>query len=92
MPNIQNIKEKLQQLIKQYQQLQKENLQLKKQVEKQSISLKQHQQHIQELQHKKDLSSLQTYLLSKQEKAALEKRINKYLKEIDTCLTLLSKE
>lgn len=92
MQDIQNIKEKLQKLIKQYQLLQKENLQLKKQVEKQSISLKQHQQTIEQLRQKNDISSVQAHLLNKQEKAALEKRINKYLKEIDTCLTLLSKE
>lgn len=89
---INHIKQKLQLLIKQYQQLQKENLQLKNQTEKQSTLLKEQKRDIELLQQKKDIEQIQTSQLSKQEKAVLEKRIDGYIKEINTCLTLLNKE
>ena len=89
---INHIKQKLQLLIKQYQQLQKENLQLKNQTEKQSSLLKEQKRNIDLLQQKKDIEQIQTSQLSKQEKAVLEKRIDGYIKEINTCLSLLNKE
>ncbi len=89
---ITHIKEKLQLLIKQYQQLQKENLQLKNQAEKTVVAIKEKNKTIEELQQKIDIKIIQSSQLSKEEKTALEKRINGYLKEINTCLMLLNKE
>ena len=89
---IKHIKQKLQLLIKQYQQLQKDNLQLKNQTEKQSNLLKEQKREIELLQQKNDIKLIQNSQLSKEEKTALEKRIDGYLKEINTCLSLLNKE
>jgi chromosome segregation ATPase len=89
---IKHIKDRLQLLVKQYQHLQKENAQLKAEVEKSNTIRKQQQQTIEELKYKIDTAKIQSSQLSREEKAALEKRIDGYLKEINMCLNLLSKE
>ncbi len=92
MQQLITIKQKLQQLIKQHQQLQKENLQLKDNAEKNLTTIQQQTLTIQELQKKLDIAQIQQTQLSKQDKQALEKRINNYLKEIDVCLSILNKD
>ena len=87
-----HIKQKLQQLIKQYQQLQKENLQLKSQAEKTVIAIKEKNKTIGDLQQKIDIKLIQSNQLTKEDKKALEKKMDGYLKEINTCLSLLNKE
>jgi hypothetical protein len=89
---IKHIKQKLQQLIKQYQQLQKENLQLKSQAEKTVIAIKEKNKTIGDLQQKIDIKLIQSNQLTKEDKKALEKKLDGYLKEINTCLSLLNKE
>jgi hypothetical protein len=89
---IKHIKQKLQQLIKQYQQLQKENLQLKSQAEKTVIAIKEKNKTIGDLQQKIDIKLIQSNQLTKEDKKALEKKMDGYLKEINTCLSLLNKE
>ena len=89
---INHIKIKLQLLIKQYQQLQKENLQLKNQVDKQVDLIKQQNHTIQQQQQKMDIVQIKNAQLTKEEKQVLEKRIDGYLKEINTCLSLLNKD
>lgn len=92
MQQIADIKNKLQQLIKQHQQLQKENMQLKDNVVKHLQTIEEQKQDIQQLQKKVDVAQINQSVLSKQDKVALEKRINNYLKEIDLCLSLLHKD
>lgn len=92
MQQLTTIKLKLQQLIKQYQQLQKENLQLKLQIEKQSHLLKERQKNIELLERKNDIELIGKSQLTKHEKSILEKRLDGYIKEINTCLSLLNKE
>ena len=89
---IKHIKEKLQLLVKQYQQLQRDNLQLQVSVEKSNQTIKEQQEQIRQLQHKVDTAKISSSQLSKEEKVALEKRIDGYLKEINTCLSLLNKD
>lgn len=89
---IRHIKERLQLLVKQYQRLQKENTQLKAELEKSNATCKQQQQTIETLSHKLDTAKIQSSQLSREEKLVLEKRIDGYLKEINMCLNLLSKE
>jgi hypothetical protein len=89
---IKHIKDKVQLLVKQYQQLQKENLQLQLALEKANFNNKEHQEQIKQLQHKIDTAKISSSQLSKEEKATLEKRIDGYLKEINTCLSLLNKD
>lgn len=73
------LQQKLQQVLKQYQLLQKENEALKKQIEKQQLT---HQQNL--------ASQKTTSVLDEKTKVALETKIDAYLKEIDTCLLLLN--
>ncbi len=87
---IQNITDKIQLLLKQYtdsqkeiQKLIKENTSLKKQVEEKNIQSEQLQQKVEALR-------LTSVSLNDDVKKDLEKRINSYLKEIDNCLALLN--
>lgn len=89
---IKHIKDKVQLLVKQYQQLQKENLQLQSSLEKSNSTNKKLQEQIKLLQHKIDTAKISSSQLSKEEKATLEKRIDVYLKEINTCLGLINKD
>jgi chromosome segregation ATPase len=89
---ITHIKQKLQQLIKQYQQLQKDNLQLKNQVDKAATVIKENNKTIESLQQKLDVKLIEHFQLNKQDKQALERRVDSYLKEIDLCISLLNKD
>jgi len=89
---IKHIKDKVQLLVKQYQQLQKENLQLQSSLDKAHLTNKILQAQIKHLQHKIDTAKISSSQLSKEEKATLEKRIDGYLKEINTCLSLINKD
>ena len=79
-----SIHQKLQNLLKQYQLLQKENTQLKKELEKNKAQLTT-QENTQQATFK-----LNSNGKTDEEKVALEKRIDKYLAEIDKCLLLLN--
>ncbi len=89
---IKHIKGKVQLLVKRYQQLQKTNLQLQSVVEKNQITIQEQQEQIKQLQHKLDTSKISSSQLTREEKVVLEKRIDSYIKEIDTCLNLLNKD
>lgn len=87
---IKSIQDKLQQLLKQQVLLQKENLQLRKELEK-ATALNEEKQHlVVTLQQQVDAVKLGSGSLNETEKAALSKRIDGYLKEIDQCLALLN--
>jgi cell division septum initiation protein DivIVA len=77
-----SIKLKLQQLLKQYQLLQKENSQLKKEIDR----LKEEASQSVVLPTKATAISS----LSDDEKAALNKKIDGFLKEIEQCLALIN--
>lgn len=88
--HIKSLQEKLQLLLKNQQQLLRENQRLTADLEKASSIVDQKEALLRNLQQQLDglgVSSASGY--SDQEKSALEKRINTYLKEIDHCLTLL---
>ena len=88
--HIKSLQEKLQLLIKNQQQLVRENQRLTADLEKATNIVQQKEEMLRGLQQQLDgigVSSASGY--KDQEKAALEKRINTYLKEIDHCLTLL---
>ncbi len=90
--NIHQIKNKVQLLIKQFQQLQKENSKLKVELVESKNKLKLQEETITLLKNEMDASKLNFNQLTKQDKASLEKRIDGYLKEVNTCLTLLNKD
>jgi chromosome segregation ATPase len=88
---LKSLNQKLQQLLKRYQQLQKENLAIKQEMDNQRLLLKEKNELVQHLQEKIDvlkLSSAST--IDGEEKKLLERRINGYLAEIEKCLVLLN--
>lgn len=87
---IKSIQDKLQQLLKQQALLQKENQQLRKELEKATALNEERQNLVVSLQQQVDAVKLGSGSLNEVEKAALSKRIDGYLKEIDQCLALLN--
>jgi predicted nuclease with TOPRIM domain len=85
-----SIKLKLQQLLKQYQLLQKENDRLKKELEKATSNFETKTHQLQNIQQQANVLQFGTQDLDANEKAALAKRIDSYLKEIEQCINLLN--
>lgn len=83
------INEKLQQFVKRYNNLQKEHLQLKKDLDKCRLELAEKREQINALQQKVDVLKLGPHNWNEEEKKILEKRIDVYLREIEKCLQLL---
>ena len=89
---LKNIHDKLQQLLKQYRLVQKENVQLKKELEKQRTVSNTKSEQIQLLQQKLDAMQVGISSWGEADKKLMEKRIDTYLKEIEKCLSLLNAE
>ncbi|MCC7402148.1 MAG: hypothetical protein IT214_11750 [Chitinophagaceae bacterium] len=87
---LKRIHEKLQQLMKTYVALQKENKRLTLEIEKVKTFTTQQQKTNDDLRQQLDILKLSTHKLSNDDKKELEKRINYYLKEIDRCIALLN--
>lgn len=87
---LKSITDKLQQAVQRYQLLQKEHEQLNKEVQLLRDKDKARQIRVNELEMK--LTALQTVTgqLSDIEKKDVEKRINRYIREIDRCIAMLS--
>ncbi|HVT83893.1 MAG TPA: hypothetical protein VHD35_01755 [Chitinophagaceae bacterium] len=88
--HLKRIQNKLQQLLKNHVALQKENIQLRQEIEKLKKHAAQQQKSIEDLKQQSDILKLSTHKMSTADKKELEKRINSYLKEIDRCIALLS--
>ena len=84
------IQTKLQQVLKQYQLLQKENTQLKRELAASKDNITEKTEQLHSLQQQVDVLKLGVKGWSEQEKHELEKRIDVYLKEIDKCIALLN--
>jgi len=87
---LKSIQGKLQQLLKQYQLLQKENRQLKAALEEAKTAADTKTSQLYSLQRQVDALKLGVQGWSDEAKVALEKRIDDYLKEIEKCLALLN--
>jgi len=87
---LKSIQQKLNHLVKQYLSVQKENLQLKKDLEKYRLQDEKKSAGLESLQQKLDVLSIGTDSWNAEDKADLQKRIDIYLKEIDKCLALLN--
>lgn len=86
------IKNKMQLLIKQFEELKHNYTKTKKELDKfQKINSNQSQE-IEDLKRKLDASNINLNELTKQDKLHLERRIDSYLKEVNTCLTILNKD
>jgi chromosome segregation ATPase len=88
--HIRRIQEKLQQLIKQHHELQKENSQLKKDLERTAKQSSYHQQTIETLKQQVEVLKISSGNWDERDKKEFEKRINHYIKEIDKCIALFS--
>jgi chromosome segregation ATPase len=87
---LKNIQEKLQQLLRSYQVLQKENLQLKEALQQARSAYSDKDAKLKQVQEQLDVLQLSSPNRSAAERKALEKRIDSYLKEIEKCLSLLN--
>jgi chromosome segregation ATPase len=87
--HLKRIQDKLQQLLKQYSFLQKENNRLKEEWEKTKKQVSNHQQTISILKQQVEVLKLNAGEMNEADKKDFEKRINSYLKEIDRCIALL---
>ena len=89
---LKNIQEKLQHLLKAYHSVQKENVQLKRELEDNKKLVDEKSARLNQLQQKVDVLKVGINSWSEEDKITLGKRIDAYLKDIDKCLSLLNME
>jgi phage tail tube protein FII len=87
---LKRIQDKLQQVLKDYAALQKENLRLKEELDKNRTQTFAHQQNIEDLKQQVEVLKITSGDWEEGDKKEFEKRINSYIKEIDRCIALLS--
>lgn len=88
--DIKRVNDKLQQLLRQYSALQKENERLRSNAKKLEEENDNRQQHIEQLQQQVSILKTAAGQMNEADKKAFERNINQYIKEIDKCITLLS--
>lgn len=86
---LKRIQDKLQQLLKQYAVVQKENQKLKEELEKVGRNMSQHEGSIDDLKQQVSILKLSAGEMNEADKKEFEKRINVYLKEIDRCIAMI---
>ena len=84
------INEKLQQLLRQYNRLQKENERLREELNQSNEKERQVHSRVDELQQQISILKLSSGDMNEKDKKEFEKKINQYLKEIDKCISFLS--
>ena len=87
---LKRIQDKLQQVLKEHAALQKENLRLKEELDKNRTQSFANQQNIEDLKQQVDVLKITSGDWDPNDKKEFEKRINSYIKEIDRCIALLS--
>jgi poly-D-alanine transfer protein DltD len=88
--NIKRINDKLQKLLRQYNQLLKDNERQSRLIKELQETKDQNTQTIAMLQQQADILKASTGQMNAIDKKAFEKHINQYIKEIDKCIGLLS--
>lgn len=89
--HLKRIQEKLQQMLKNHTALQKENGYLKRELEQSMQQSEKQQQNIEDLKQQVNILKLGAGEMNPADKKEFEKKLNGYIKEIDKCITLLSK-
>jgi archaellum component FlaC len=89
--HLKQIQDKLQQLLKQYAAVQKENGKLKEELESVKQKTSAQQKSVDELKQQVGVLKLNAGEMSETDKKEFEKRITVYVKEIDRCIAMLSK-
>jgi uncharacterized coiled-coil DUF342 family protein len=88
--NIKRINDKLQQLLKNYQQLQKENSRQSELIKQLKEAKEKDNQHITTLQEKISILKAAAGKMNEADKKVFEKNISQYIREIDKCIGILS--
>jgi len=88
--SLQRINDKLQQVAQRYQSLQKENLQLTRELRVLKEREEAREKKVIELELKMAAIKTATGRLDESEKKDIDKRLNHYIREIDRCIALLS--
>ena len=88
--NIKRINDKLQQLLKNYQQLQKENSRQSELIKQLKETKEKDQQQIISLQEKISILKAAAGKMNEADKKEFEKNISQYIREIDKCIGILS--
>lgn len=88
---VKSIQDKLQQVLKNYAVLQKENMRLKNELAKLQEDAPIKQEQVNKLQEQVEILKISSGNWNEQDKINFEKRISGYLKEIDKCIAILSK-
>ena len=88
--HIKRVNNKLQQILKQYQHLQKENDKLKEKLKELKFNSEKEAEEILRLQQQVSILKTSVGQMTETEKKAFDKQINRYIKEIDKCIGLLS--
>ena len=88
--NIKRINDKLQKLLRNYLQLQKDNERQSKLIKELQETKEKHIKTIAELQEQMGILKASTGKMNESDKKAFEKHISQYIKEIDKCIGLLS--
>jgi hypothetical protein len=88
--HLKRINDKLLQLLKQHELLQKENGKLKQELKQLAASQGTQSAYIEQLLQQAEILKLSKTDMGNAEKKAFEKRLNQYIKEIDRCITLLN--
>ena len=87
--HLKRIQDKLQQLLKHYASLQKENSRLKEELEQVKQKSVVQQKSAEDLKQQVSILKVSAGDMKEADKKEFEKRINGYLKEIDRCIALL---
>ncbi len=88
--NIKNINEKLQRLLRNYQQLQKDNERQTKLIKELQATKDKNTEQIAVMQQQLEILKASAGQMNAADKKIFEKNINQYIKEIDKCIGLLS--
>ena len=88
--HLKRVNTKLQQVLKQYQFLQKENETLKLKAAELQAGKQKDAEEISRLQHQVSILKSSLGQMAEADKKIFEKQINHYIKEIDKCISLLS--
>ena len=88
--DIKRVYGKLQQLLKQYLMLQKENEKLREEVKQLQENKEQQLERIDQLQIQVSLLKAASSQMNEDDKKVFEKKISQYIKDIDKCITMLS--
>ena len=89
--HLKRIQDKVQQLLKQHIALQKENLSLKDELDGLKKEASQFRENSETLKQQVEILKYSNGEMTEEDKKQFEKRINTYIKEIDRCITMLSR-